>query len=179
LNLLSSCIPGRKTISASQPGNSSSCRLKIFRRKKLNRVNPNLDVTSDTRSQVTHLSGKILSGSATTITTLLPYSISPLGGNIGGNPEAHSPGGSPEFVPSPAPSSSSELGSAAAAALSPQFFPSVHDIGGIERSEEMLDFDDWYSIACQLTRSGVPRSQVPLFKHLALEFKGTQGIVVA
>ena len=101
------------------------------------------------------------------------------GTDIGGNPGAHSPGDPHGFVPLPAPSSSSELGSAAATALSPQLCPSGHDIGGIERSKNMLDFDDWYFIALQLMRCGVTRSQVQLFSHLAPKFKVTQGLVVA
>jgi hypothetical protein len=128
---------------------------------------------------VAHSSDTMSSGSAATTTTLLPSFISPLGGNIGGIQGVHSPDDPPGFVPSPAPSSSSKLGSAAAAALSPQFCPSGHEKGGIERNEEMLDFDDWYAIAQQLKRNGVSRSQVQLFSHLALEFKGTQGIEVA
>ena len=109
----------------------------------------------------------------------IPVLPSSVGTEIGGIPRAHSPDDPSEIVPPSAPSSSSELGSAAAAALSPQSCPSGHEKGGIERNEEMLDFDDWYPIAHQLKRCGVPNSQVQLFSHLALEFKGTQGIEVA
>jgi hypothetical protein len=179
LKLWSSCIPGGKTSSASQPGNSSSSWSKIFRRRKSNSVNPDPGQTNDTRPPVAHSSGKNLSGSAAANPLMLPSSSSPLGGNIGVSPGAHSPSDPHGFVPLPAPSSSSELGSAAAPALSPQMCPSGHEKGGIERSEEMLDFDDWYFIALQLMRCGVTRSQVQLFSHLAPKFKVTQGLVVA
>ncbi len=141
-SIWSSCIPGGKTSSASQPGNSSiSWRNIFFRRIKLNRVNPNPGQTNDTCSQVTHSSGKILSGSATTTTTSLPSSISPLGGNIGGNPEAQIQADRLVNVPSPAPSLSPELGSAAATALSLPCCPSGHDIGGIERTWVRSEID--------------------------------------
>ena len=145
--LWSSCIPGRKTGSSTPRQNPQpSGWRRIFQKSKSNRVNPNPGQTNDARPQVAHSPGKIPSGSAATTTTLLPSSISPKGGNIGGNPGAHSPGDPHGFVPLPAPSSSSELGSAAAAALSPQSCPSGHEIGGIERNWVRSQFVEFASL---------------------------------
>jgi hypothetical protein len=158
--LWSSCIPGGKTSSASQPGNSSSSWSKIFRRRKSNSVNPDPGQTNDTRPPVAH-------SSESAATPALTPQLCPLGHEKGGsNPVAHSSGKNPSE-------------SAATPALSHQLCPLGHEKGGIERSEEMLDFDDWYPIAHQLKRCGVPNSQVQLFSHLALEFKGTQGLEIA
>lgn len=162
--LWSSCIPGRKPSSASQPGNSSSSWRKIFHRQS-NRVNPVPGQTNDARPQVAHSPGKNPSESATTTTTLLPSSISPLGGNIGGNPEAHSPGDPPGFVPSPAPSSSSELGSAAAAALSPQSCPSGHDIGWIERNGVRSQFLELEYLVLMMEYSKAQQPPPPQWTH--------------
>jgi hypothetical protein len=160
-NLWSRCNPGGETSSASQPGNSSSSRHKFFPwRSKSNRVNPNPGQTNDTRPPVAH-------SSESAATPALTPQLCPLGHEKGGsNPVAHSSGKNPSE-------------SAATPALSHHLCPLGHEKGGIERSEEMLDFDGRYSIVLQLTRCGVPSSQAPLFSHLALEFKGTQGLEIA
>lgn len=147
-NPWSSCIPGGKTRSSTQRQTPKlSGWRNFFRRdKSSNRVNPSQGETGDTSPQVTHSSDKISSEFAATTTTLLPSSISPLGGNIGGNPGAHSPGDPPGFVPPSAPSSSSELGSAAATAANPlNEKPPTRwgvDIGGIERTWVRSEFDE-------------------------------------
>jgi hypothetical protein len=143
-NPWSSCIPGGKTRSSTQcqtPPSRGGWRNFFRRDKSSNRVNPSQGETGDTPPQVTHSSDKISSEFAAT-TTLLPSSISPLGGNIGGSPGVHSSGDPPEIVPSPAPSSSYELGSAATPALSLPCCPSGHDIGGIERTWVRSEFDE-------------------------------------
>lgn len=165
LNLLSSCIPGRKTSSASQSGNSSSSWLNIFHRHKSNRVNPNPGQTNDTCPPVEHSPGKIPSESAATTTTSLPSSISPLGGNIGGNQWAHSPGDPPGFVPPPAPSSSSELRSAATPALSPQSCPSGHNIGGIERNGVRSQFVEFASLVLMMKYATAQQHSPSLMSH--------------
>jgi hypothetical protein len=167
LNLWSSCITGLSTSSASQPDNSSSSRHKFFLwRRKLNQVNPSQGQTNDTRPPVAHSPGKNLSESAAANPLMLPFSSSPLGGNIGVSPGAHSPSDPHGFVPLPVPSSSSELGSAATAALLPHSCPMGHDIGGIERSGKMLDITIWYLIYVHLRHLGVPFAQAPLFSQI-------------
>ena len=171
----SSCIPGRKTGSASQRQEAPQSRggwwRKFFRWGKSNRVNPSQGETGDTSPQVTHSSDKISSEFAATTTTLLPSSISPLGGNIGGNPGAHSPGDPPEIVPSPAPSSSYELGSAATTALSPQSCPSGHDIGGIEPDGMRSQFAEIDYLVLTMKYASAPWTDNPplLWTHPCLQ----------
>jgi hypothetical protein len=130
--LWSSCIPGRKTGSSTQPDNSSSSRHKFFPwRIKSNRVNPSQGQTNDTRPPVAHSPGTISSESAAA-TILPPSSSFPLGDNIGGSPlTAHPPGDPLVIAPSSAPSLSSELGSAATPNEKPPTSLGVK-IGGIE-----------------------------------------------
>jgi len=166
-SLLSSYIPGGKTRSASQcqdPPQSRGGWRNFFQRGKSNRVNPSEGATSDSSPPVAHSSGKPSECAATT--PPLPSFISPLGGDIGGSPGAHSPGEPLGFVPSSAPSSSSKLGSAATPALSLPTCPSGHDKGGTKRSEEMLDLSMVYLRGAHLRHLGVPFEQSPLFSHI-------------
>jgi hypothetical protein len=170
----SSCIPGRKTGSASQRQNpqSSGWLRRIFQSGKSNRVNPSQGETGDTRPPVAHSSGKIPSESAAT-TPPLPSSISPLGGDIGGSSQAHSQGDPPKIVPSSAPSLSPELGSAATPAAPPLTNKSSTswgtDIGGTKRSGEMQDIAMVLLLGAHLLHLGVPLAQVPLFSRIPPE----------
>ena len=175
--LWSSCIPGGKTRSSTQrqtPPSRGGWR-NFFRRDKSNRVNPSQGETGATSPQVTHSSGKISSEFAATTTTLLPSSISPLGGNIGGNPGAHSPGDPPGFVPPSAPSSSSELGSAAATAANPlnEKPPTLWgvDIGGIECEGASPQFAEIDYLVLMMKYASAPWTDNPplLWTHPCLQ----------
>ncbi len=122
-----SCIPGRKTSSASQPGNSSSSWRKIFHRRS-NRVNPVPGQTNDARPQVAHSPGKNPSESAAA--PALSPQLCPSGHEKGvSNLVAHSP----DKISS---------GNAATPALSPQMCPSGHEKGGIEPNVVSPQFMD-------------------------------------
>jgi hypothetical protein len=91
LNLLRSCIPRGKTRNATQCQNRQNLQSSGWReffqwRRKLNQVNPSQGETGDTRSQVTHSSGKIPSESAATNQPLSHSIILPTGRtDIGGS----------------------------------------------------------------------------------------------
>ena len=149
-NLWRSCILGRKTSSASQPGNSSSSWRRFFHRdKSSNRVNPYQGETGDTSPPVAHSSDTMSSGSAATNPPLSHIDVlsterTGIGGS--GSPRAHSPDDPSEIVPPSAPSLSQELRSAATpAADSPDEKPPTSSgvkIGGIERTWVRSEFDE-------------------------------------
>ena len=133
----SSCIHGRKTRSSTPRQTPLLSGWRKFFRWGRNRVNPSQGKTDDIPLLVAHSSDNQSEFAATT-TTLLPSSSSPLGGNIGGNPGAQIQADRLVNVPPSAPSSSSELGSAAATAANPlnEKPPTLWgvDIGGTKRN---------------------------------------------
>jgi hypothetical protein len=151
--LWSSCIPGRKTSSASQPGNSSSSWRKIFHRQS-NRVNPDPGQTNDTRLPVALSSDKNPSGSAAT-PALSPQMC----------PSGHEKGVSNLVAHSPDKISS---GSAAAPALSPQMCPSGHEKGVIERNGVRSQFEDLAFLLLMMKYTTAQPSLPPLWTHPCL-----------
>jgi hypothetical protein len=93
----------------------------------------------------------------------LPSSISPLGGEKGGSPPAHSLGDLPRFVHSPAPSSRYNLGSAATAALTPQSGPSGHDIDGTNCDGVGSQFVEFAFFVLKNQRRTAQQSPPPLW----------------
>jgi hypothetical protein len=148
--LWSSCIPGGKTSSASQPGNSSSSWSKIFRRRKSNSVNPDPGQTNDTRPPVAHSSDKNPSESAAT--PALTPQLCPLGHEKGGsNPVAHS--------------SDNQSESAATPALTPQLCPLGHEKGGTERNGAGSQFEELAFLMLMMKYTTSQPSLPPLLTH--------------
>jgi hypothetical protein len=168
LNFWSSCIPGRKTSSASQSDNSSSSGHNIFRRHKSNHGNPVPGQTNDTSLSVAHSSDK--NPSESDAPPSLPPSSFPLGDSIGVSPTAHSPGDPPGFVSPPAPSPSSELGDVApnsAASLNekPPTTKWGVKIGGIEREGVGSQFVEVASLVLMMKYTTAQPSLPPLWTH--------------